>query len=96
MARMAGMLPIRDDEGGGHAPHKGSAHRSECQLYCYLSGTGIGHHMARAPQTNVHSIKAHEVIERNPGMDFKPDLAVDGLSESILSRFIRLITFRNS
>ena len=30
--------------------------------------------MARTPQSNVHSIKAHDVIERNPGMDFKPDL----------------------
>ncbi len=29
-------------------------------------------------------------------MDFEQDLAVDGLSESILSKFIRLITFRNS
>ena len=30
--------------------------------------------MARAPQTNVHSIKTHNVIERNPGMDFTPEL----------------------
>ena len=28
--------------------------------------------------------------------DIGPDLAVDGLSESILSRLIRLITFRRS
>lgn len=34
----------------------------------------MNHRMARTPQTNVHSIKAHEVIERNPGMDFNPDL----------------------
>ena len=26
--------------------------------------------------------------------DIEPDLAVDGLSDSLLSRFIRLITFR--
>jgi len=30
--------------------------------------------MARAAKTNVHSIKAHDVIERNPGMEFNPDL----------------------
>ena len=30
--------------------------------------------MARTPQSNVQSIKTHEEIERNPGMDFKPDL----------------------
>ncbi len=34
----------------------------------------MDHNMARTPQSNVHSIKAHEVIERNPGMDFNPDL----------------------
>ena len=28
--------------------------------------------------------------------DLEPDLAVDGLSESIISRFIRLITFSRS
>ena len=28
--------------------------------------------------------------------EFEPDLAVDGLSESIVSRIIRLITFRRS
>ncbi len=28
--------------------------------------------------------------------DFEPDLTVDGLSESIVSRFIRLITFGRS
>ena len=32
----------------------------------------------------------------NDSMDFEPDLAVDGLSESILARFIRLFTFRRS
>ena len=30
--------------------------------------------MARTPQSNVHSISAHDVIERNPGMAFNPDL----------------------
>lgn len=30
--------------------------------------------MTRAPRTIVQSIKAHHEIERNPGMDFKPDL----------------------
>ncbi len=34
----------------------------------------MDHNMARKPQSNVHSIKAHEVIERNPGMAFEPDL----------------------
>ncbi len=33
---------------------------------------------------------------RNDNKDFEPDLAVDGLSESIISRFIRLITFGRS
>ena len=30
--------------------------------------------MARIPQSNVHSITALDVIERNPGMAFEPDL----------------------
>ena len=30
------------------------------------------------------------------GKEFEPDLAVDGLSDSIVSRIIRLITFRRS
>ncbi len=30
--------------------------------------------MTRAPWTNVRSIKVHDEIERNPGMDFNPDL----------------------
>ena len=30
---------------------------------------------------------------RDDNKDFEPDLAVDGLSDSIVSRFIRLITF---
>jgi hypothetical protein len=30
------------------------------------------------------------------GHDVEPDLAVDGLSESILSRLIRLVTFQRS
>ena len=30
---------------------------------------------------------------RDDNKDFEPDLAVDGLSESIVSRLIRLITF---
>ena len=30
--------------------------------------------MTREPRTNVQSIKAHDEIERNPGMDFEPDL----------------------
>ncbi len=30
---------------------------------------------------------------RKDNKEFEPDLAVDGLSESIISRFIRLITF---
>jgi len=34
----------------------------------------MDHNMARKTQSNVHSIKAHEVIERNPGMAFEPDL----------------------
>jgi len=33
---------------------------------------------------------------RDDNKDFEPDLAVDGLSESIVSRFIRLITFGRS
>ena len=33
---------------------------------------------------------------RNDSTEFEPDLAVDGLSESIISRFIRLIAFRRS
>ncbi len=33
---------------------------------------------------------------RDDNKDFEPDLAVDGLSESIISRFIRLITFGRS
>ena len=32
----------------------------------------------------------------NDNKDIEPDLGVDGLSESILSRFIRLITFNRS
>ncbi len=32
----------------------------------------------------------------NGSKDFQPDLAVDGLSESVISRFIGLITFRRS
>jgi len=30
---------------------------------------------------------------RDDNKDFEPDLAVDGLSDSLVSRFIRLITF---
>jgi hypothetical protein len=30
---------------------------------------------------------------RDDNKDFEPDLAVDGLSDSVVSRFIRLITF---
>ncbi len=33
---------------------------------------------------------------RDDNKDFDPDLAVDGLSESIVSRLIRLITFGRS
>lgn len=33
---------------------------------------------------------------RTHNYDIEPDLAVDGLSESILSRLIRLITFQRS
>ena len=33
---------------------------------------------------------------RDDNKDFEPDLAVDGLSESIVSRLIRLITFGRS
>lgn len=33
---------------------------------------------------------------RHDNDDMEPDLAVDGLSESILSRFIRLITLHRS
>ena len=33
---------------------------------------------------------------RNDANEIEPDLAVDGLSESILSRLVRLITFRRS
>ena len=33
---------------------------------------------------------------RDDNKDFEPNLAVDGLSESIISRFIRLITFGRS
>jgi hypothetical protein len=33
---------------------------------------------------------------RNDNKELEPDLAVDGLSESIISRFIRLITFGRS
>ena len=33
---------------------------------------------------------------RSDSKEFQPDLAVDGLSESIISRFLRLITFRSS
>ncbi len=33
---------------------------------------------------------------RNDGKEMEPDLAVDGLSESIIFRLIRLITFRRS
>jgi hypothetical protein len=32
----------------------------------------------------------------NDGGELEADLAVDGLSESIISRFIRLITFRSA
>ncbi len=34
--------------------------------------------------------------KRKDSIEFEPDLAVDGLSESIISRFIRLITIRSS
>lgn len=34
----------------------------------------MDHKMARTPQSNVQSIKAQDVSERNPGMDFEPDL----------------------
>jgi len=34
----------------------------------------MDYNMVRTPQSNVHSIKALDVIERNPGMDFEPDL----------------------
>ncbi len=33
---------------------------------------------------------------RDDNKDFEPDLVVDGLSESLVSRFIRLITFGRS
>jgi hypothetical protein len=33
---------------------------------------------------------------RNDGKELEPDLAVDGLSESIIAKLIRLITFRRS
>ena len=33
---------------------------------------------------------------RKDSNDFEPDLAVDGLSESIVSRLIRILTFRSS
>ena len=33
---------------------------------------------------------------RQEQCDTEPDLAVDGLSESIISRFVRLITFRRT
>ncbi len=33
---------------------------------------------------------------RQDQIDIEPDLAVDGLSESIISKLIRLITFRRS
>lgn len=33
---------------------------------------------------------------RQDQIDIEPDLTVDGLSESIISRLIRLITFRRS
>ncbi len=33
---------------------------------------------------------------RDDSKDFEPDLVVDGLSESLVSRFIRLITFGRS
>ncbi len=33
---------------------------------------------------------------RQDNTEFEPDLAVDGLSESIISKFIRLISFRRS
>lgn len=32
----------------------------------------------------------------NDNKNLEPDLAVDGLSESLISRFVRLITFRRS
>ncbi len=34
--------------------------------------------------------------EGKDSTEFEPDLTVDGLSESIISRFIRLIRFRSS
>ena len=33
---------------------------------------------------------------RNDGKELEPDLTVDGLSESIIAKLIRLITFRRS
>lgn len=33
---------------------------------------------------------------RTDGKELEPDLAVDGLSESIIAKLIRLITFRRS
>ena len=33
---------------------------------------------------------------REDNQDHEPDLAVDGLSESLVSKFLRLITFRRS
>jgi TolB-like protein len=33
---------------------------------------------------------------RNDGKELEPDLAVDGLSESIIAKLMRLITFRRS
>ena len=33
---------------------------------------------------------------RNDGKELEPDLSVDGLSESIIAKLIRLITFRRS
>ena len=39
---------------------------------------------------------SRHLLQGKDSMDFEPDLTVDGLSESFISRFIRLITFRNS
>ena len=39
---------------------------------------------------------AHRLVQnlRGDAVEFEPDLAVDGLSESIVSRLFRILTFR--
>jgi len=43
-------------------------------------------------------VASQEFVEgfRNDGKELEPDLTVDGLSESIIVKLIRLITFRRS